>query len=90
MVKGVNKTVIEVNNTGSKMFEKIIFYVAPQYGNADPKRLQKAAAEFSFQFSEHGSYAPLRRRYERRKKRLIIGGGIASLVLIGITILLLL
>ena len=33
MVKGVNKTVIEVNNTGSKIFEKIVFYVSPQYGN---------------------------------------------------------
>ena len=33
MVKGVNKTIIEVNNTGSKFFEKIVFYVTPQYGN---------------------------------------------------------
>ena len=27
MVKGVNKRVIEVNNTGNKFFEKIVFYV---------------------------------------------------------------
>ena len=26
MVKGVNKTVIEVNNTGSKVFDRIVFY----------------------------------------------------------------
>ena len=90
MVKGVNKTVIEVNNTGSKMFEKIIFYVAPQYGNADPKRLQKAAAEFSFQFSDHGSYAPLRNRYRARRRNLIIGGLIASLLVLIVTLLLIL
>ena len=29
MVKGVNKTVIEVNNTGSKVFDRIVFYVSP-------------------------------------------------------------
>ena len=27
MVKGVNKTIIEVNNTGSRYFEKIVFYL---------------------------------------------------------------
>lgn len=43
MVKGVNKTVIEVNDTGSKMFEKIVFYVSPQYGNMSPANLSRAA-----------------------------------------------
>lgn len=74
MVKGVNKTVIEVNNTGSKIFEKIVFYVTPQYGNLSSKRLQKAASEFSFRFDESGTYTPLRTRCRKRKhKRLILG-----------------
>jgi large subunit ribosomal protein L7A len=42
MVKGVSKTIIEVNNTGSKYFEKIVFYVTPQYGNLSAKQLKKA------------------------------------------------
>lgn len=78
MVKGVNKTVIEVNNTGSKIFEKIVFYVSPQYGNLNTKRLQKAASEFTFRFDETGSYMPLRKRYKkRRQKRLILLGSLA-------------
>lgn len=69
MVKGVNKTVIEVNNTGSKIFEKIVFYVTPQYGGLSPERLQKAAGDFTFRFDEKGTYAPLRRRCRAKRLR---------------------
>ena len=31
MVKGVNKTVIEINETGSKYFERVVFFVSPEY-----------------------------------------------------------
>ncbi len=81
LVKGVNKTVIEVNNTGSKMFEKIVFYVSPQYGDCDLKRLQKEAGEFSFHFSETGTYRkPLRQsRRARLRRRLILGGALVVL-----------
>lgn len=48
MVKGVNKTVIEVNDTGSKMFEKVVFFVSPKYGNLKAARLNQAVKEFSF------------------------------------------
>ena len=83
MVKGVNKTVIEVNNTGSKIFEKIVFYVAPQYGNLDMSRLQKEAGEFSFHFSETGTYRkPLRKaRRARLRRRVIITGAILLLTI---------
>lgn len=86
MVKGVNKTVIEVNNTGSRMFEKIVFYVTPQYGNVDPRKLQKAAGEFSFRFDENGTYTPLRDRCKkRRRNRLLLAlsvMGVAAAVLL--------
>ncbi len=62
MVKGVNKTVIEVNDTGSKLFEKIVFYVTPQYGSLSAKQLKRAAREFSFSFSE----APVGRKTVRK------------------------
>ena len=72
MVKGVNKTVIEVSNTGSRMFEKIVFYVTPQYGNLDPAKLQRAASELSFKFDEKGTYTPpLRERCKKRKRKRI-------------------
>ena len=64
MVKGVNKTVIEVNNTGSKVFDRIVFYVTAQYGNLSAKELMKATESFTFQFDKRSGkgYKKLRRR----------------------------
>ncbi len=67
MVKGVSKTIIEVNNTGSKFFEKIVFYVTPEYGNLNAKYLKKAATEFSFNYNNAFSTNPLRKRIKRKK-----------------------
>lgn len=67
MVKGVNKTVIEVNNTGSKLFEKIVFYVTPEYGNLSAKQLRRAASAFSFNYETPPNTGVLRKRYKRKR-----------------------
>lgn len=41
MIKGVNKQVLEVTNTENPYFEKIIFFVKPEYVNADREKLKK-------------------------------------------------
>lgn len=79
MVKGVNKTVIEVNNTGSLLFEKIVFYVTPEYSNLSAKQLRKAAGDFSFGFQKNMPRASLRKRYKKRKIILVS----AAVLLIG-------
>lgn len=67
MVKGVSKTIIEVNNTGSKLFEKIVFYVTPEYGNLNAKQLKKAASNFTFNYENiNRSKQSLRKRYRKR------------------------
>ena len=85
MVKGVNKTIIEVNNTGSKLFEKIVFYVTPEYGNLSAKQLKKAATEFSFNYdSTSPKNTSLRKRYKKKRSlrtSAVIG---LSLILIGL------
>ena len=43
MMKGVNKQVLEVTNTENPYFEKIIFFVKPEYKSADRKMLQTQA-----------------------------------------------
>lgn len=43
MIKGVNKQILEVTNTENPYFEKIIFFVKPEYKNADRKKLQREA-----------------------------------------------
>ena len=71
MVKGVNKTIIEVNNTGSKYFEKIVFYVTPQYGNLNAKQLKRAVSNFSFNFDNSMRTKPLRKIHNKRKISLL-------------------
>ena len=92
MVKGVNKTVIEVNNTGSKIFDRIVFYVNPAYGNLSARQLSRAVSNFTFQFdSRAGSgYKSLRRKM-LMKRRLMLSSFLAlTLVALGITIALIL
>ena len=68
MVKGVSKTVIVVNNTGNKFFEKVVFYVTPEYGNISHGQLNSAASKFlgTFDFNSPPK-GELRRRYKRRR-----------------------
>ena len=78
MVKGVNKTVIVVNDTGSKYFEKIVFYVSDEYGNVNSKHLKKAVSTYKFDFLPNKNNIRLRDKVKKRKRRLIysaIGGG---------------
>lgn len=85
MVKGVSKTVIVVNNTGSKLFEKIVFYVTPEYGTLSAKQLKKAAGSFSFNYDDlYAERKALRRRIQRKKRirALVLGG--AAVLLAGI------
>ena len=46
MIKGVNKQVLEVTNTENPYFEKIIFFVKPEYVNADREKIKKRSASF--------------------------------------------
>ena len=91
MVKGVNKTVIEVNDTGSKLFEKIVFYVTPQYGALSAKQLKRAAREFSFSFSESTvNHKSVRRIHAQKRKirLLLIIGGAALVLAVGLILIL--
>lgn len=82
MVKGVNKTVIEVNNTGSKIFDRIVFYVTAQYGNLSAKELLKATEQFTFQFDKRSGrgYKKLRRRMMRKRILSVFAIVVASVV----------
>lgn len=92
MVKGVNKTVIEVNNTGSKVFDRIVFYVSPSCVNLSAKNLNRAIKNFTFDFDNRAGrgYNSLRKRMLLRR-RLIVGAVAAAVLLAaGITLALIL
>ncbi len=87
MVKGVNKTVIEVNNTGSKIFDRIVFYVSPSCGNLSTKNLNRAIKSFTFQLDERAGrgYKTIRKRRLTRRRltvMAILTGAIAAVMLI--------
>ena len=67
MVKGVSKTVIVVNDTGSKFFEKIVFYVTPEYGRLNAKQLKRAANDFALNFEGYQKNGTLRKRYKKKQ-----------------------
>lgn len=68
MVKGVNKTVIEINDTGSKVFEKVVFYVSPKYSTLTAKQLSRAAQNLNINSEDmYGKFKPLRQRWFKRK-----------------------
>lgn len=91
MVKGVSKTVIVVNNTGSKLFEKIVFYVTPEYGTLSAKQLKKAASSFSFNYDDSAPKAALRRRVKRKKQiRALVLASAALLALITVALIIIL
>lgn len=47
MIKGVSKQILEVTNTENPYFEKIIFFVKPEYKNEDRNRLQQEAEKLA-------------------------------------------
>ena len=91
MVKGVNKTVIEVNDTGSKMFEKLVFFVATQYGNLKASTLNKAVKEFSFNMeNQNTSKKSLRKRVRLKKGAKIFLFSLGAVIILGIGLLIIL
>lgn len=88
MVKGVNKRVIEVNNTGNKFFEKIVFYVTPEYGNLTSSQLQAATEYLSLNLMEKSALRPplLRKRRKLRKKRVFLVLALIGLAALGVVL----
>jgi hypothetical protein len=52
MLKGINKQILEVTNTDSPYFEKIIFFVRPQSQHMNEEQLQKEAEKISTQMKK--------------------------------------
>ena len=45
MIKGVNKQVVEISETGNEFFEKAIFFVRPEYSGLGEGRLKEKAQD---------------------------------------------
>lgn len=47
MIKGVNMQVLEIKDTGSDYFERVLLFVKPEYYSVDKEKLQKQAWDFT-------------------------------------------
>ena len=81
MVKGVNKTIIEISNTGNKLFNRVILFVSPEYVDKSDKKLTEEAQSLIRKL-ESMSGESLRlavKRQRKRKRRIIIFSALGSI-----------
>lgn len=85
MVKGVNRQIIEINNTGDRYFEKVLLFVTPGRSGVSERELHKRAEEYVLGLSEKKPpEQSLRKRWSNKQKRKKILITICSVALIGI------
>ena len=90
MIKGVNKAIIEINETGNKYFEKAILFVRTETSEASQKRLEKEAKEYVKNIDKLPFYDYFDLSADRKRKRrlfLILGGYLLLLGTIVVVIL---
>ncbi len=94
MVKGVNKKIIEINNTENEFFEKIILYVSPKAGAPNSAKVKRAASELVSNLSGDSlktkGLREILEQKRRQKKRIIIFSLCAVALLAVATLLILL
>ncbi|NMP36807.1 MAG: hypothetical protein GX051_01585 [Clostridiales bacterium] len=84
MIKGVNKQVVDVNDTGSEYFERAIFFVKPEYSGVSEGKLREKA-----QLIIDGAGAPVKSKARKQRTKvspyiktgILVAAGIAVTVL---------
>ncbi len=91
MVKGVNRQIIEINDTNNCYFERVLLFVSPEGSDLNAHDLNREAKEFLLRLSpEQGRKDGLRSRIARRRLRRRITWGVGSAVALISSLLILL
>ncbi|MGN1117075.1 MAG: hypothetical protein ACI4RU_00540 [Acutalibacteraceae bacterium] len=86
MIKGVNHQVVEVNDTSCEYFERIIFFVKPEYSFLSEGKIRERAGKIA-----STATLPPAGKTRRRKQvmdiikivsALLVGAGITALIFI--------
>lgn len=87
MIKGVNKAIIEVNDTDNEYFEKAIFFIRSSHAGDSQKKLEDHAKKYieSSEKTPFIDYFDLKEDRKRKKHLFMILGG--YLLLIGAVVL---
>lgn len=91
MVKGVNRRIIEINETGNEMFEKIVLYVTPKYSRQPTKYLRTSAEDLIDEYDLRKSInIPIRKTVKKRKIIRFLFVSTVVLAVVGISFLIIL
>lgn len=69
MIKGINRQIIEVTETGNEYFERALLVVRPGFSDASPGRLHDEAQRF---VRQAGGYSGLRLNRRRHIKSMAL------------------
>ena len=91
MVKGVNKQIIEINDTGNKYFERVLLFITPGKKDFPEEILHAKAREYIVEITNNASadtnLRELVRRKRAKKKAFIISGAIIIITAIAALII---
>ena len=88
MIRGVNKRIIEINDTGSEYFEKALFFVKNDEYTSSAQHEKEAKRMMDTYFNgETSNFGFLRQRARNRKRSIFWGSVVAFSVIVTIVLL---
>ncbi len=75
MLKGINKQILEVTNTNSPYFEKIIFFVRPNTSAVGEKALENEAKKLASQMNKPPKEKKSFRQFAKGAVYVFLGAG---------------
>ena len=89
LLRGTNRSIIEINETEHKYFERILIFVKPEFGALPAERLSKEAARLVGKLGGEpvglqGRVTARRRMQKRKKRRALLVGALLGTILLGL------
>lgn len=72
MIKGVNRQIIEITETGNPYFERALLVVRPSFADSSDERIREEAHRL---VQAAGGYSGLRRNRKKRQRLWLVSGG---------------
>lgn len=72
MIKGVNRQIIEITETGNPYFERALLVVRPSFADSSDERIREEAHRL---VQAAGGYSGLRQNRKKRQRLWLVSGG---------------
>lgn len=87
MIRGVNKKLVEVNNTENKYFERVLLVVRPEFAKLKNSKLDFEAKKLVENICKFGEYNKGYLRKKKDKKRIFAVASIIATILFSLSVL---